>query len=199
MADLPFYMRDGEWDEVRYDIDASVLPDIVGSLQDMSIIDDGSVDSLFSKHNIEHVSSFEVDTVLRQFHRVLRANGFAAIMCPDIVSVARAIVEGNITNQLYHSPAGPISAIDILYGLQWAIASGNVYMAHKTAFSAETLSASLMSAGFAGVVVARDIYFGLHSIATPTPVSSDRLAVLLDGFFPPSAQRIGVLRFGCYA
>lgn len=199
IANLPFYQKDGGWDEIRYDINEAVSPDIVGTLQDMSIIENGSMDSVFSSHNIEHVHSFEVGNVVRQFRRVLRSDGFAIILCPDIVSVAQAIVAGNITNPLYISPAGPISAIDILYGFQQDIRGGNVFMAHKTAFSAETLGKELLTAGFDGGVVARDTIFGLHAIATPSKLPKEQIDVLLEGFFPPQGNRIEVLQFGCYA
>ena len=54
------------------------------------------------------------------------------------------------------SPAGPIAAIDILYGLGTDLARGNHYMAHKTAFTTETLKQKLLEAGFSQAEVKRD-------------------------------------------
>ena len=107
------YFRDGGWEEIRYDIDPGVEPDIVGESQDMSLIDDGAVDALWSSHNIEHVSSFEVQPVLREFRRVLRPAGFLVVLCPDALQLAQAIVEGKLEKTLYDSPAGPIRTLDI--------------------------------------------------------------------------------------
>ncbi len=41
-----------EWRELRLDIDPDVKPDIVGSMMDMSSVEDGGVDAVFSSHNI---------------------------------------------------------------------------------------------------------------------------------------------------
>lgn len=198
MADLPFYAEQNCWEEIRYDINEAVSPDVIGSLQDMSIIEDSSVDSIFSSHNIEHVHSFEAIDVLREFRRVLKDDGFAIVRCPDIVSVATAIVAGNLDTPLYISPAGPISAIDILYGFQSDIRQGNSYMAHKTAFSDESLATSLISAGFSGALVARDSIFGLHAIATPRRLDTALVGTLMKGFLPLPSDANEVIRRGCY-
>ena len=39
------------WREVRFDIDESVKPDLVGTMTDMSSVADASMDALFSSHN----------------------------------------------------------------------------------------------------------------------------------------------------
>jgi hypothetical protein len=168
MANLP-YFRDGGWEEIRYDIDPAVQPDIVGESQDMSLIDDGAVDALWSSHNIEHVWSFEVQPVLREFRRVLRADGYLVVLCPDMLQLAQAVAEGMLEKTLYESPAGPIRTIDILYGHQPSIQAGNLYMAHKMAFTSETLATHLHEAGFASVVVLRDKACGMHAVATASP------------------------------
>jgi hypothetical protein len=94
---------------------------------------------------------------------VLKPHGMAVITCPDIQAVALEVAQGNLENPLYISPAGPIAAIDILYGLGTSIEQGNYYMAHKTAFTAETLKEKLLKAGFEQVKVRRE---GLNLWAT---------------------------------
>ena len=59
------------WREIRLDIDAGHRPDIVGSLTDMSGIVSGSVDAVYSCHNLEHLHAHEVPVALREFLRVL--------------------------------------------------------------------------------------------------------------------------------
>ena len=123
--------------------------------------------------------SFEVPGVLAGFRRVLGSGGFALILCPDMQSVAQAMAAGVLEEPLYVSPAGPISALDIVYGHQKAILQGQAYMAHKTAFTAETLAKHLLTAGFYQVRVVRDKVFGLHAIAfanAPDENESHRLA-----------------------
>ena len=72
------------WAEVRYDIDESVKPDFVGSMTDMSVIEDESVDAVFSSHNIEHLYPHEVGDALGEFYRVLKKDGMVVLTCPDI-------------------------------------------------------------------------------------------------------------------
>ena len=60
-----------DWQEVRLDINEDVNPDIVSSVLDLSIIDSGSFDAVFSAHNIEHVYAHEVPIMLKEFLRIL--------------------------------------------------------------------------------------------------------------------------------
>jgi len=136
------------WKEIRFDIDEKVNPDIVGTLLDMSAVETGSVDAIYSSHNIEHVFPHEVPIVLREFHRVLKDDGMVVLVCPDLQSVCQAIVDDKLLQPLYESPAGPISPIDILYGYRPAIARGNEYMAHKGGFTYSVLNDAFIEAGF---------------------------------------------------
>ena len=136
------------WKEIRFDIDEKVNPDIVGTLLDMSAVETGSVDAIYSSHNIEHVFPHEVPIVLREFHRVLKDDGMVVLVCPDLQSVCEAVVDDKLLQPLYESAAGPISPIDILYGHRPAIARGNEYMAHKGGFTYSVLNDAFIEAGF---------------------------------------------------
>ena len=136
------------WKEIRFDIDEKVNPDIVGTLLDMSAVETGRVDAIYSSHNIEHVFPHEVPIVLREFHRVLKDDGMVVLVCPDLQSVCEAVVDDQLLQPLYESPAGPISPIDILYGHRPAIARGNEYMAHKGGFTYSVLNDAFIEAGF---------------------------------------------------
>ena len=80
-----------DWNELRLDIDASVAPDITGTMTDMSALADASVDAIFSSHNIEHLYPHEVPVALAEFKRVLKPDGFAVITCPDLQSVCALV------------------------------------------------------------------------------------------------------------
>jgi ubiquinone/menaquinone biosynthesis C-methylase UbiE len=122
----------------------------------MSGVASESADALYSSHNLEHVYNHEVPVALAEFYRVLKPGGFALITLPDIQKVAEYVAEGNLEDTLYVSPAGPIAAIDILYGLGEAIARGNHYMAHRTGFTAESLAKKMQEAGFRDIEVRRE-------------------------------------------
>ncbi len=74
------------WKEIRFDIDESVKPDIVGSLTDMKLVETASVDAVYSSHNIEHIYPHEVPIALKEFHRVLKEHGMVVLTCPDLES-----------------------------------------------------------------------------------------------------------------
>ena len=195
IVNLPRYFQNGQWDEVRYDINPAVSPDIVGTTQDMSLIEDGSVDAVYSSHNIEHIWAFEVPGVLAEFRRVLAPSGFAMILCPDILSVAQAITEGYLNQPVYTSPAGPITALDILYGHHHDIERGNLYMAHKTAFTAETLVGHLTNASFGSVSIGRDSVFCLHALAHRQRLSASEAAAMAEALLPEREHLIELIHF----
>ena len=136
------------WKEIRFDIDKDVNPDIVGTMTDMKLVETGSVDALYSAHNIEHIYPHQVPIALREFYRVLKEDGMVVITCPDLQSVCEAVVQDKLLEPLYESPAGPICPIDILYGSRKMIAKGNEYMAHKGGFTYSTLNRAFFEAGF---------------------------------------------------
>jgi SAM-dependent methyltransferase len=175
--------RGGGWREVRFDINPAVKPDIVGTITDMKAVEDESVDALYSSHNIEHVFAHEVQAVLKEFLRVLKPGGFAIITCPDIESVAAHVAAGKLTEPLYTSPSGPISALDILYGHTAAIANGEVYMAHRTAFTKATLASNLTAAGFGVVGTRRRAHaFDLWAVGTKGPASEAEVRALMQDY-----------------
>jgi predicted SAM-dependent methyltransferase len=142
------------WEETRFDIDPDVKPDVLGSILALSgAFEPHSFDAVWSSHVLEHLYAHEVYPTLRQFHEVLKPDGFALIMSPDVESVAQFIVEHGIAAIAYHSPAGPIRPLDMLYGHSRAIEEGRVYMAHRTGFTAERLGNLLLMAGFPTVSV----------------------------------------------
>ena len=161
---LKYY--DDEWKETRVDINPDVNPDILGTMKDLSSVQNNSYDSVFSAHSIEHVYIHEVNTVLKVFYRVLKQNGFLVITCPDLKSISKLIVEDKLLEVAYESPAGSINPADMLWGHSNSIKEGNEFMAHKCGFTKKTLMAALTNAGFksvAGVEIPK--YFDLWAVA----------------------------------
>ncbi|MEY9278826.1 class I SAM-dependent methyltransferase [Bradyrhizobium yuanmingense] len=145
---------DHGWEETRFDIDPDVKPDVIGSILELSgAFKPQSFNAVWSSHVLEHLYAHEVYPTLRQFHQILKPDGFALIMSPDLESVAQFIVQHGIGAIAYHSPAGPIRPLDMLYGHSRAIEEGRVYMAHRTGFTAERLGNLLLMAGFPTVSV----------------------------------------------
>ena len=137
-----------DWKEIRFDIDETVNPDLVGSLTDMKLVETASVDAIYSAYNIDHIFPHEVPIALSEFYRVLKDDGLVVIKCPDIQRVCEAIVQDKLLDTLYESPIGPVSAIDIMYGNRKEISAGNFYMEKKVGFTYSVLNGAFAEAGF---------------------------------------------------
>ncbi|TWA82801.1 methyltransferase family protein [Azospirillum brasilense] len=143
------------WRELRLDIDPKVDPDIVASMTDMTPVPDGSVDAVWSSHNLEHLDPHEVPVALREFLRVLTPGGTLLLTVPDLQAVARLVAEDRLDETLYESRQGPIRPLDIVYGYGPALAAGNRFMAHRNGFTPNLLGRLLQEAGFEPVAMWR--------------------------------------------
>nr|WP_279478701.1 methyltransferase domain-containing protein [Aureimonas sp. SK2] len=132
---------------------------------DMSAVETGSMDALYSSHNVEHLYDLEVPVAFAEFLRALKPGGFAVITCPDLQSIGQLSAEGKLEDAAYTAPAGPITPLDILYGYRPSIARGNHFMAHRTGYTSETLGQRLHRAGFAKVTVTKGECFDLWARA----------------------------------
>lgn len=176
-----------EWTEIRLDIDASVAPDVIGTMTDMSAVASESVDAIFSSHNIEHLYPHEVPLALKEFLRVLKPDGFLVLTCPDLKSVCALVAEDKLTDAAYTSPAGPITPIDILYGYRPAMERGNLFMAHRCGFTQNVLDGTLRASGFQTIASAargRAPFFDLWVVASKPARSEDEMRALAAAHFP---------------
>ncbi len=168
--------------EVRLDISPTVDPDIVADMKDLSVVGAEKFDRVFSSHNLEHVFAHEVVGVLRQFYDVLKPGGIVDISVPDLQQLGEALAKGDLEKALYNSPAGPITPLDMFYGLRSAVGNGHYFMAHKTGFTAGTLAEKLNRAGFDGIRVIRYKYnlnaFAVRPEAEKTQINSKFTYVL---------------------
>jgi hypothetical protein len=53
-----------DWIEIRFDIDPSVNPNLIGTMTDMATVLACCVNAIFSNHNIEHLYAHEVPVAL---------------------------------------------------------------------------------------------------------------------------------------
>ena len=162
---LPALFAMPEWREVRVDIDATVEPDLVASITDLAEVPDASVDALWSSHNIEHLFSFEVPRALGEFLRVLKPEGFAYLKVPDLQIIAQLVAADRLNEPAYEASAGAITPHDMIYGHAPSLAAGNLFMAHRTGFTANSLGLALRAAGFAMAVLKRREYLELSALA----------------------------------
>lgn len=149
----PLY-RGKEWDHIRVDIDPSVKPDKVDDIRTLAGFPDATADALFSSHNLEHLQHDDSMRALLTFHRVLRIGGSLILSLPDLQGACEAVAAGKVFEPLYHSPAGPIGALDMIFGYRkWT--NDNVYMRHLTGFTETLIRSYCLDVGFSAVDVVR--------------------------------------------
>lgn len=174
------------WELIRLDVDPGVKPDIVASMTQMHPVVTASVDAVYSRHNLEHLEYHEVGLALAEFRRVLKPDGFALIIVPDIQNVAELILEGKLEETVYISNAGPIAPIDMLYGFRPALKAGKSYMAHRMGFTQLTLLRHITKAGFSCGVVRSIRTRELWAEARTAPGKPERLAKLFPNAGAPT-------------
>jgi SAM-dependent methyltransferase len=143
-----------EFDQVLLDIDPTGSPDIICDARDLITFKTEQFDAVYCSHNLEHYYRHDVHKVLAGFLHVLKTGGFAHIRVPDILEVMRATLDKglDLEDVLYHSPAGPIMVLDVLYGYHVKIEqSGKDFFAHKTGFSRDSLQKALYKTGFSKI------------------------------------------------
>jgi hypothetical protein len=174
-----------DWQEIRLDTNANVQPDIVASMTDMSMVPAGLVDAVVSSHNIEHLYLDQAGIALTEFHRVLADDGFLLITCPDMQAVAALIAEDHLDETAYVSPAGPVTPLDIVYGMQSLLVAPEYYMAHRSCFTLRTLITAVRKAGFTECYgIRRPEQFDLWVLAHKQALSKEALERLAQDFIP---------------
>jgi SAM-dependent methyltransferase len=150
---LPAYF-DG-WRQVRVDSDPAVSPDVLADLTDLSPLPDGSADAIWASHCVEHLYEHQVRRALAEFRRVLRVDGFACVIVPDLQALGNYLSEDRLHEPVYQSAAGPVSAHDMIFGFGAAIAGGRTSMAHRSGFTPCTLQRCFRELPFAEVLLRR--------------------------------------------
>jgi hypothetical protein len=152
---IPKYF-DG-WTHDLLDIDPESGADLIcdaAKLKYMSRVFD-IYDAVYCSHNLEHYYRHDVSAVLTGFNAVLKDDGFAHIIVPNMQHIFNNLAGGaDIEDIAYTSPAGPIKYIDMIYGFGAMIEkSGNDFMCHKNGFTAKSLGNILLTHGFSHVFV----------------------------------------------
>jgi SAM-dependent methyltransferase len=162
------------WRMLRIDIDAAVQPDIVADLTDLSAIASGSADAVWAAHCIEHLHAHQVVFALREFRRVLRADGFVCVIVPDLQTVAGYVAADRLHEALYESAAGPVTPHDVIFGFGPAIAVGRESMAHRCGFTPGMLQRHFSAVHYGEVVLRRRVpQLELMAVARATPAKDD--------------------------
>lgn len=155
-VDVPIPEHFRGWVHKRLDIDPKREPEILLDARRLGSLDAETFDAIYCSHNLEHYFRHDVHVVLAGFLHVLKPDGFAQIIVPDLQRVAECMIEDgkDIDDVAYQSAVGPITFRDVIFGYEREIEeSGNDFYAHKTGFTPRSLKSILMQVGFADVEV----------------------------------------------
>lgn len=169
------------WQHDLLDIDPRGAPDIVCDARELDKLPQAIYDAVYCSHNLEHYFRHDGLTVVRGFHHILNETGFAEVRVPDIAQVITALREQQLEldDVLYQSPAGPITAHDVMYGLQTEIeSSGQDFYAHKTGFTPKALAKILTDGGFSKIFLSTDEYLAVHALAFKAEPTIEQYAFL---------------------
>ena len=141
-----------EHEIIRLDINPDTNPDICLDAKDMLTLPPNEYDIVFSSHCLEHFYKHDVPVVLAGFKHVLKDNGYAYIMVPDLTAVIKGLTDYrnlDLDDVWYRTGQGiPITFHDVLYGWNVQVSQGNLYYAHKCGFTPQSINTVLYSAGF---------------------------------------------------
>ena len=185
--DIPIPPRYDGWQHVLLDIDPWPGVDVVADARELLALPSATYDAVYCAHNLEHYHYHEAGKVARGFHHVLREDGFAEIIVPDVLKVMRHVAAGgmDLDDALYQSQVGPIRVRDVLWGYQAEIErSGNEFFAHKGGFSPKSLRDLLTRSGFEAVFTTEAPTFAVLAFAFKRPVSRERFEQIVTGKVP---------------
>ena len=158
---------------MRVDIDPHAAPDILADITDLSAIETGSVDAVWSAHCIEHLYLHQVGQAVAEAYRVLTDDGFYCLIVPDLQGIAEFIAADRLHEVIYEAPAGPVTAHDMLFGYGRFLAEGRTAMAHRCGFTPTLLLQKLQQAPFAEIILRRLANRELAGIARKQPSASE--------------------------
>jgi SAM-dependent methyltransferase len=176
-ARIPGIFSPPEWQEVRLDIEPAYEPDILGTMLDMSSVATASVDAIYSSHNIEHLFLDEVPIALKEFLRVLKPDGFALVVCPDLHAAAQMILAGNPMGTAYSTVAVDVTPLDIIYGHHSHTGRDKPFMSHHCGFTLASLIHTLKLNGFSSAFGIAES-FSLWVVASKPPLSGQTMTDL---------------------
>lgn len=119
------------------DIRESINPDIIGSAENLWMIQDESVQEIYFCHGLEHIPMAKAKSCLSELNRVLKENGTLRLALPDFEALARLYIEGQ-------ARIGDV--VLAIHGGQ-----DHAHNLHYSSWDFKSLSKSLKECGFADI------------------------------------------------
>lgn len=135
------HRRDG-W--VCIDANPDLKPDVVALADKLPMFADGSAEAIEACHLFEHLSLADARAALREWHRVLAADGALMLELPNLKRCVELI--GQSGNSRAHE-----LGMGGLFGWPEDIEREGVWQVHKWGWTPESLAEELLAAGFTAV------------------------------------------------
>ena len=176
-----------DWQGIRIDDDELVKPDLKANMVTLESVDQyiaetypdyshiqnygkpvSHISGIFSSHALEHLHCDDAFYALCVWRQALRyMNGKLILRLPDFGAACESIVQGRGHTPLYQSPAGPISAMDIVFGFR-GFTKERPSMGHLWGYTRDHLERVLCEAGYSSVNVLQDrSAFEIYAFASP--------------------------------
>jgi hypothetical protein len=156
-----------------YHVDAVKVGNVdrESDVRNLDWILDDAVDDLYSAHTIEHFSYTEIDTILKEWHRVLKPSGIIRLKMPDLDFLCHAYVDGTHSTEetmiamfggFSDTPGGPDGWEKVSGNPKWernTIPDGDIphpgqyteWGAHKAMYTFKSLKPRMERAGFINI------------------------------------------------
>ena len=123
-------------------------------IQDLYNMPNNSVDTIYSRHFIEHLTFFDFDRTLRVWYNILKPAGRLMIVCPDLLFHIEQWLMPN--RKEVFNISGSMSyeewAMKSFYGHQHEVEAGEDWDIHKSGYDMAYLTDKLEAAGFKNII-----------------------------------------------
>ncbi|MHC1478938.1 O-linked N-acetylglucosamine transferase, SPINDLY family protein [Frateuria aurantia] len=182
--DPPRGFVDGEWQVVRSALPAAFE---ITAAEPSVHFPAGHFDAACLT-GIEQLPAVELSVLLAHVRRMLRADGYLIVACPDLQAIAEPLAQGRLTEPLYWSGGRAVHALELLYGPAATVGAAIRPRHHCNGFDAAALNGALAAAGFAGTLVIRHRpHYALWGLASLETRSETEIAGLAQAHFPAGA------------
>ncbi len=73
--------------------------EVIANILDLSFIPDGTISHIHSNHVMEHLSQTQLEDQLKQYQRILSADGIISIRCPNALGVSYGFFFGQVAER----------------------------------------------------------------------------------------------------
>lgn len=153
---IPLPQQFDGWEHVRFDINPQSSPDAIMDAVNLFSLPEASFDAIYCPHCLVYYSPGYLSLILAGFWRLLRPDGFAEILAPDLMEIMERVVRRNLDldDIFYSFGEAVVSVHEALYGAKIEPGGENFY-SHRCGFSERSLLRCLYEHGFPWVASCR--------------------------------------------